>query len=197
MTIVSERKPRLRSSEIEMELKYRIRPGSNVAGVIADLDGLREFFIESTDTFYWNSLRSEEFLRYRRGLVDGEEVHELTLKRKLKDGNRTRIEVNLPLDTDVSEPAVRSFATQLGYENSSSLDKKSTVFSSRDVELATYDVYSKGGKFLGSFLEVELKRKKTLAELARWEKRLSKLGLDPSFRELNSLFELFGRTYVR
>ncbi len=196
----------IKGEYVEMELKYNLGFAQVEAlGKSGLLDGEHAVEIESTDHFFYrgDSDPGKQFFRYREGWVwhKGRRKPlpnaELTFKKIIGDGTRTRKEFNFPVNRepyDGGHREARALAAELGYDGYVSCQKASAVYDLGEAELAIYAVYLSGERGetdrIAWCLEVELKQRKTLGHLKEWERWLAKVNLRSADREQRSLFEL-------
>jgi len=154
----------------------------------------KHLLVSSYDEYFIDA--SDNFLRYRHRDDRGE----LTIKRKLTEGNNNkRIEVNIPTDGNALE-AVSQFASLLGYKHNFSVYKTCKVFWVDNMVVSYYVVYDNEWKEQRRFIEIEAdeeiewsSEQVALNAVEQCEKEFVTLNITPKNRLKKSLFEIFKR----
>jgi adenylate cyclase class IV len=154
----------------------------------------------SPDHYYSSPKKKNDgFFRYR----EDKKQPELTRKKRLNKTNTwVRYENDLPLDPKrVTRESIHSHLITEGYAYNFSIYKTFTIYKYSEFNFVYYKVYSLGGEYKGTFIEVEvnkeliknkLDQKRYFAKLIKKEKLLLKeLGLNPRARLKDALFDLY------
>lgn len=147
------------------------------------------------DHFYSKVSDKKAFCRHRVGA----DSNQLTFKRKLsKANNYIRTEHNIDLVKKMTEESLKAFLDELQYKYRRSLYKNCFIYKYDYYTLVYYIVYDTDMEELGRFIEIEMDEdfewsndKEAWNSLVIIEKLCGPLGLDPTKRISDSLYELY------
>lgn len=191
-------------SFLEMEFKY-LAKNVRLEDFIRIMKPLkRKFKAEeiaggSNDYYYSKETSIGDFFRYRAG-----NKPELTRKKRLRKKNSwARFENDLPLDPKrINKEIVDNLMKSEGYRFNFSIYKNFHIFKFKNLNFVFYSVYKLNGKYVDSFIEVEVNkenmqkgvpRKVYMKMLEGGEAVLAFLGITYENRLNEQLFDLYRR----
>lgn len=191
-------------SFLEMEFKY-LAKNVRLEDFIRIMKPLkRKFKAEeiaggSNDYYYSKETSIGDFFRYRAG-----NKPELTRKKRLRKKNSwARFENDLPLDPKrIDKETIDSLMKCEGYKFNFAIYKNFHIYKFKNINFVFYSVHKLNGKYVNSFLEVEVNkdcmrkgvpRKFYTRMLEEGEDMLASLGISHLDRLNNQLFDLYRR----
>jgi adenylate cyclase class IV len=181
----------------EFETKYEVDISlkEQFIAVMELTDYTGEVFFSGPDHYYIND--DGNFLRYRKGELDGNRA-EVTMKKKTTHGNNIiRQEVNWRVDSTPLETIAEGFG-MLGYSFDFKIHKKGLIYLYKDANVVFYTVKSDNHKDR-SFIEIELDEitihnlteEQAMERIRKYETILAPLGITYRNRLNKSLFEVY------
>jgi adenylate cyclase class IV len=155
------------------------------------------FTVSGTDHFYASN-NLDIFYRYR----DGDDGSQLTYKIKTtKNNSFIRKEYNINLGFNVDPKEVEAYVNEIGFNYAGSIFKNCFIYNYDYYTAVYYIVYNQDMVELDRFIELEMKEnyewvneQEAWTELLVLEKMFKPLGILPSNRVKESLFEMYRST---
>jgi adenylate cyclase class IV len=180
----------------ELELKYSANDikMSDFVTFAKSLNPIKELEVASWDYYYSGEGLPFEFIRFRNGTDP-----EITIKIKTTDkNNNNRIEIELPLNSKVSEWRVAKFVGLFGFKENFRIYKHCMIFWYDKLDIVYYTVFNQNMEEIGRYCEVERDksvkggtREEAWTLIKEMEQKMSVLGIVPQNRMRRSLWELF------
>lgn len=182
---------------IEIEFKYDAKniPLTLFQSFCKNREPISSLIVSGHDYFMDNPNEPNSFYRHRVGPVD----NQLTFKRKTTNDNSfIREEHNIDLPVTVTQEKIEDLCNIHGYSYNTSIFKNCFIFTYQYYTLVYYICYDLDLVELNRFVEIEMKEDynwtseaEAWNELLLLEKMCKPLGITPSNRVNESLYEIY------